>query len=159
MRVSASILALTLILGVALSCKLGERLAGDKNAGTVSALWPDVPPFQGATKADLEIPLGARLFIRGMMQGKVNFISFRTTKTAQEVKDFYSKDRMKAAGWEADEKGCVGDTEDSDKNNHGAVCLYERKDGGKHEGLAIIVAQDEKLPETNIFYARIEMTK
>ena len=158
MRIPASILALALILGVALSCKLSERLAGDKNAGTVSALWADVPPFEGATKADLEIPLGARLFIRGMMQGKVNFISFKTSKTAQEVKDFYSKERMKAAGWSADERGCVGDTEDS-QNNHGAVCLYQRKDGGKDEGLAIIVAQDEKLPETNIFYARIDMTK
>ncbi|HEV8428183.1 MAG TPA: hypothetical protein VGQ41_09815 [Pyrinomonadaceae bacterium] len=157
MRIPASILALTLILGVAISCKLGERLAGDKNAGTVSALWPDVPPFQGATKADLEIPLGARLFIRGMMQGKVNFISFRTDKTAQEVKDFYSKDRMKTAGWDANEKGCIGDTEDS--QNHGAMCFFERKDGGKHEGLAIVVAQDEKLPETNIFYARVDMTK
>lgn len=157
MRIPASILALTLILGVAISCKLGERLAGDKNAGTVSTLWPDVPPFQGATKADLEIPLGARLFIRGMMQGKVNFISFRTDKTAQEVKDFYSKDRMKTAGWDADEKGCVGDTEDSE--NHGAVCFFQRKDGSKHEGLAIVVAQDEKLPETNIFYARVDMTK
>ena len=158
MRIPAFILALALILGVALSCKLGERLAGDKNAGTVSTLWSDVPPFQGATKADLEIPLGARLFIRGVMQGKVNFISFKTNKTAQEVKDFYTKERMKAAGWNADERGCVGDTED-DKNNHGAVCLYNRKDGGKDEGLAIIVAQDEKLPETNIFYARIDMTK
>ena len=157
MRIPASVLALTLILGVALSCKLGERLAGDKNAGTVSTLWSDVPPFQGATKADLEIPLGARLFIRGVMQGKVNFISFRTDKTAQEVKDFYSRDRMKAAGWNIDDKGCVGDTEDS--QNHGAMCLFDRKDGGKHEGLAIIVAQDEKLPETNIFYARVDMTK
>lgn len=158
MRIPASILALALILGVALSCKLGERLAGDKNAGTVSTLWSDVPPFEGATKADLEIPLGARLFIRGMMQGKVNFISFKTNKTAQEVKDFYTKERMKAAGWNADERGCVGDT-DEEKNNHGAICLYQRKDGGKDEGLAIIVAQDEKLPETNIFYARIDMTK
>src|ERR1700752_1155304 len=118
MRVSASILALVLILGVALSCKLGERLAGDKNAGTVSTLWADVPPFQGPTKADLEIPLGARLFIRGMMHGKLNFISFKTNKTAQEVKDFYSNDRMKTAGWTAAEKGCVGDTDDS--KNQGA---------------------------------------
>jgi len=157
MRVSASLLALILIIGVALSCKLGERLAGDKNAGTVSALWPDVPPFSGATKADLEIPLGARLMIRGMMQGKVNFISFRTGKTAQEVKDFYSNDRMKAAGWTPNDKGCIGDTEDT--KNHGALCLFERKDGGKDEGLAIVVAQDEKLPETNIFYARVDMTK
>jgi hypothetical protein len=157
MRIPASILALALIVSVALSCKLGERLAGDKNAGTVSALWADVPPFEGATKADLEIPLGARLFIRGMMQGKVNFISFKTSKTAQEVKDFYTKERMKEAGWSADERGCVGDTDDS--KNHGAVCLFQRKDSGKNEGLAIIVAQDEKLPETNIFYARVDMTK
>jgi hypothetical protein len=64
---------------------------------------------------------------------------------------------MKAAGWTADEKGCTGDTEDS--KNHGAVCIFTRKDGGKEEGLAIIVAQDEKLPETNIFYARIDTTK
>ena len=157
MRVSASLLALALILGVAISCKLSERLTGDKNAGTVSELWPDVPPFQGATKADLEIPLGVRLFIRGMTQGKVNFISFRTDKTAQEVKDFYSIERMKAVGWTANDKGCTGDTEDT--KNHGAICLFSRKDTGKEEGLAIVVTQDEKLPETNIFYARIDTTQ
>jgi len=156
MRTSASLLAIVLMLGVVVSCKLSERLMGDKNAGTVSALWPDVPAFAGATKTDMDIPLGARLLIRTMSQGKLSFISYRTNKTAQEVKDFYSKDRMKAAGWNADQKGCSGDTEDT--KNHGAVCLYERKDGGKDEGLAIIVAQDEKLPDTNIFYARIDLT-
>jgi len=157
MRSSISLLVILLVLSVGLSCKLSERLMGDKNAGTVSNLWPDVPPFAGATKTDVEIPLGARLLIRTMSQGKLNFISFRTDKPAQEVKDFYSKERMKTAGWNADEKGCTGDTEDS--KNHGAVCLFRRKDGDKQEGLAIIVAQDEKLPETNIFYARIDITK
>jgi hypothetical protein len=156
MKASASILAITLMLGVVISCKLTERLAGDKNAGTVSALWPDVPPFAGATKADLEIPMGARLMIRAMMQGKINFISFKTNRPAQEVKDFYSNFRMKAAGWTADDKGCVGDMED--QKNHGAICVFSRKDGDKQEGLAIIIAQDEKLPETNIFYARIDTT-
>ena len=157
MKASASVLALVLVLGVAISCKLSERLGGDKNAGTVSELWPDVPPFQGATKAEVEIPLGVRLLIRGMSQGKVNFISFRTDKSAQEVKDFYSNDRMKAAGWAANDKGCTGDMED--KNNHGAMCMFSRRDGGKEEALAIIVAQDEKLSDTNIFYARIDTTK
>jgi len=144
------------MFGVVVSCKLSERLMGDKNAGTVSNLWPDVPPFAGASKTDMEIPLGARLLIRTMFQGKINFISFRTDKPAQDVKDFYSKERMKTAGWTADEKGCTGDSEDS--KNHGAVCLYRKKDAGKDEGLAIIVAQDEKLPDTNIFYARIDLT-
>jgi hypothetical protein len=157
MKTSASLLALALVLGVTISCRLSERLGGDKNAGTVSELWPDVPPLQGATKADLEIPLGVRLLIRGTTQGKVNFISFRTDKSAQEVKDFYSVDRMKAAGWTANDKGCTGDT--ADTKNHGALCLFSRKGGGKEEGLAIIVAQDEKLPDTNIFYARIDTTQ
>ena len=58
MRVTGSLLALALVLGVGISCKLAERLGGDKNTGTVSTLWSDVPPFEGATKADLEIPLG-----------------------------------------------------------------------------------------------------
>jgi len=156
MKASASLLALILILGVAISCKLSEKLAGDKNAGTVSELWSDVPPFQGATKAEIEIPLGMRLLIRGMTQGKVNFISFRTDKPAQEVKDFYSVDRMKAAGWIANDKGCTGDTEDT--KNHGAICLFSKKNNGKDEALAIIVAQDEKLPDTNIFYARVDAT-
>ena len=154
MRASASLLALILIFGVAISCKLSERLAGGKNAGTVSELWPDVPPFQGATKAEIEIPLGMRLLIRGMTQGKVNFISFRTDKPAQEVKDFYSVERMKAAGWIANDKGCTGDTEDT--TNHGAMCLFSKKNNGKDEALAIIVAQDEKQPDTNIFYARLD---
>lgn len=156
MRVTGSLLALALVLGAGISCKLAERLGGDKNAGTVSALWADVPPFEGATKADLEIPLGARLMIRALSQGTVSFISFRTPKTAQEVKDFYTNERMKTAGWEPHDKGCIGDTEDS--TNHGGVCMFVKKASGKEELLAIIIAQDEKLPDTNIFYARVDTT-
>jgi hypothetical protein len=157
MRVTGSILALALVLGVGLSCRLAERLGGDKNAGTVSTLWSDVPPFEGATKSDMEIPLGARLVIRAFSQGTINFISFRTSKTAQEVKDFYSNERMKTAGWTPHNKGCIGDTEDTE--NHGGVCLFMKKAGDKDEMLAIVIAQDEKLPDTNIFYARIDTTK
>src|SRR2546425_10546964 len=68
MKTSTSILALILLLAVVISCKFAENLAGGPKAGTVSTLWPDVPPLDGATKADLEIPLGARLMIRAMMQ-------------------------------------------------------------------------------------------
>ncbi len=156
MKASTSLLALLLFLGVAVSCRFAESFTGDPKAGTVTNLWPDVPPLDGATKADLEIPLAARLAIRAMMQGKVNFIAFTTDQTPQEVQAFYSRERMEAAGWEASEKGCIGDTEGND--NHGAVCLFKRKEGTKEEGLAIVLAQDEKTKKTQIFYARIDMT-
>jgi hypothetical protein len=135
---------------------MAERFTGDPKAGTVSTLWSDVPPLAGATKADLEIPLGARLAIRAMMQGKINFIAFTTDQKPQEVQDFYSKERMKAAGWTASEKGCVGDSEDEE--SHGAVCLFNRKDKDKQEGLAIVVGLDDKTKKTEIFYVRIDMT-
>ena len=155
MKASTSILALILVLTVGISCRLVENLGGNPKAGTVSSLWPDVPPLAGATKADLEIPLGARLAIRALMQGKINFIAFTTDQSPEDVQAFYSNDRMKAAGWTPNDKGCVGDTED--KDNQGAVCLYKRKDGKQEEGLAIVLAQDEKTKKTEIFYARIEL--
>ena len=157
MKGSTSILALALIFAVAVSCRLAESLTGDPKAGTVSSLWPDVPPFEGATKADLALPLGARLAIRAVMQGKINFISFTTDKNAEDVKTFYSKERMKAAGWMPGEKGCIGDSED--EKSHGVVCLFSRKDPNKQEGLAIVLAEDEKTKQTNIFYARIDLTE
>ncbi len=157
MKSSTSILALILVLAVALSCKFAETLTGGGKAGTVSSLWPDVPPLEGATKADLEIPLAARLMIRAMMQGKINFIAFMTDQSAPEVQAFYSNERMKAAGWTPSDKGCIGDTDD--KETHGAICVFKRKDGTKEEGLAIVVAQDEKTKKTEVFYVRIDMTQ
>ena len=99
MKTSTSILALILVIAVGVSCRLAESLTGDPKAGTVSSLWPDVPPLEGATKADLEIPLGARLAIRALMQGKINFIAFTTDQSATDVQNFYSSERMKTAGW------------------------------------------------------------
>jgi len=156
-RKFTAIFALLLLFGAVVSCRMVESLTGGEKAGTVNSLWPDVPAFAGATKADLAIPLGVRLMLRAAMQGKINFIAFTTPSSAQEVKDFYSVDLMKSAGWTPNQKGCLGDTDD--QKSEGAVCLYERKDGDKREGLAIIVAEDKKKKETDIFYARIDLTE
>ena len=156
-RRSTAIFALLLLLGAVVSCRMAESLTGGEKAGTVNSLWPDVPPFAGATKADIALPLGARLALRAAMQGKVSFIAFTTSKSAQDVKEFYSPDLMKSAGWTPNDKGCIGDSED--KTNQGAVCFFQRRDGEKKEGLAIIVAEDQKTKETNIFYARIDLTE
>jgi len=156
-RKVTAILALFLLLSVVVSCRMLESLGGGEKAGTVDNLWPDVPPFAGATKTDLKLPLVWRLAVRAAMQGKVSFIAYATTKPAQEVKDFYTPERMKAAGWTPNEKGCVGDTEE--KKSQGIVCFFQRKDGDKQEGLGIIVAENEKEKQTDIFYARIDMTQ
>jgi len=157
MRIANTILIALLIVIGCVSCRMVDTLTGNNKAGTVESLWPDVPPLAGATKTDLALPLGARLMIRAAMQGKVSFIAFTTAQSAQEVQDFYSKERMKSAGWIANDRGCIGDTED--QKSQGALCLFNRQDGKKKEGLAIVLAQDSKSKQTDIFYARIDLTE
>lgn len=152
-----SLFSIFFILILCVSCRMVDTLTGGEKAGTVDSLWADVPPIQGASKTDMVLPLGARLAIRAAMQGKVNFIAFTTSKSPQEVQGFYSNDRMKSAGWNPNEKGCVTDTES--KGNQGAICVYDRKDGDKREGLFIVLAQDPKTRQTDIFYARIDLTE
>jgi len=156
MRITKTILVGLLLLMVG-SCRMVESLTSNGKAGTVNALWSDVPPVSGATRSDLALPLGARMMIRAAMNGKVSFIAFTTAKTAQEVQDFYTKERMKSAGWVASDQGCTSDTED--QKSQGAVCIFNRQDGKKKEGLAIVLTQDEKSKQTDIFYARIDLTE
>ena len=156
MRVNTILVCLLIATGCG-SCRMVDALTGNSKAGTVSALWSDVPPVSGATRTDLALPLGARLMIRTAMQGKVSFIAFTTEKSAQEVQDFYTKERMKSAGWVAGEQGCISDTED--QKSQGAVCLFNRQDRKKKEGLAIVLGQDEKSKQTDIFYVRIDLTE
>lgn len=152
-----TLLSCLLALSMCLSCRMMDTLRGNHGAGTVERLWADVPALEDAAKADLEIPLGARLIIRTAMRGKINFIAFTTNRSAREVQDFYTIGRMQAAGWTAVEAGCVSDTEE--KDIQGAICLFLRQTKGKEEGLAIILAQDEKSKQTDIFYARIDLTE
>ena len=157
MRITNTILVCLLVAMVGGSCRMVESLTGNGKAGTVSELWSDVPPVSDATKTDLALPLGARLMIRAAMQGKVSFIAFNTEKSAQEVQAFYTKERMNAMGWVASEQGCVSDTED--QKSQGAVCFFNRQDGKKKEGLAIVLAENEKSKKTDIFYVRIDLTE
>lgn len=153
MRLSASLLALALLLAVVLSCNLAERLGGNDESVMVTSLWPDVPPFPGATKTDMKLPLPMRILFSKVMKGKASFITFRTDKSTQEVKDFYSGNSMTEAGWARDDESCFRDTENMQTG--GALCNFTRAQP-KKEGLGVMV-QSESSGAT-IFYIRIDMT-
>lgn len=154
MSARTALLLCLMAVFVCQSCRMADVLVGNERAGTVDQLWPDIPPVAGARKADLAIPLAARLIIRTLTAGRMNFIAFTTDRTAQEVKDFYSKERMKAAGWVAGEQGCVGDTDSG--ASQGAVCFFIRPNDLRENALAIVVAEDAERGETHIFYARFD---
>lgn len=154
------------LLVFSLGCGIVNSMLGLTNsAGSVSELWSDVPPLEGATKADLEMPLAFQLMIRTMTSGGVDYIAFTTPKTPDEIKSYYTAELMQTNGWqtvdmegkETGEQSCLGDQ--SDSGNAGAVCLFNKKDGDKETLLAIVIAQDEQKTETNVFYTRIDTSK
>ena len=157
------VLFLVIVILFTMGCgMLNSWLGLSGSAGTVSELWSDVPPLEGATKADLEIPLVFQLMIQAIARSGVNYIAFTTPKTPEEVKSFYTAELMQANGWktadmegnEANQQGCVADQ--ANTGNDGAFCLFSKEEGDKQTLLAIIIAQDEQSEQTSIFYARIE---
>lgn len=154
MKLSASILALALLLAVALSCNIAERLAGDDESVMVADLWPDVPGFPGATKTENKLPLPMRIIFGRMMKGKASFITFHTDKPEQQVKDFYSGNSMTEAGWARVNDSCFRDTKEV--KTGGAMCSFT-KPAPKEEVVAIMTQPESS--GTTIFYMRIDVTQ
>lgn len=130
------------------------NLATGGGAGTVTELWKDVPPMDGATKADLKLPAFASLLMRTMAQGKADFIAYTTEKSADDVSKFYTADLMKANGWEASDSAC--NTAKDDKGNGFTMCTFNKKADGKEEVLALMALPDDTTKKTSIFYVRID---
>jgi hypothetical protein len=159
-RVLAVLLSVTMVL--TLGCGIINNLTNlaGGGAGTVANLWPDVPLIDGATKAKIDLPLPARLAVQAAFQGKLEFISYTTTKTPEEVQQFYTTERMKSSGWSSDTNGCMGTGGDTATSTPGqaTLCVFSRKDQGKEIGLAIFVLKDDKSKPASLFFMRIDIT-
>lgn len=150
----AVLLSIAMLLTMA--CGIVNTLTGG-GSGTTTNLWSDVPPFEGAAKANLDLPLAAKLAVQAAFQGKLEFIAYTTTKGVQDVVNFYTADRMKSSGWTKESAGCTSGNTSTD-NNQGAFCFYGKQEDAKETGLVIVATQDEKTKQTQIFYVRIDVT-
>jgi hypothetical protein len=144
---------------------LGSLLNNTPSSGTVSSLWSDVPSLKGAAKTDLEMPLAFRLMIQAAFRGGIDYIAYTTSQSPDEVRNFYSVERMKSNGWQtADLQGnqsaqqsCIGDQQGA--GSSGELCVFTKQDGNKQYLLAIVVAEDAKTKQADVFYARIDASK
>lgn len=164
------VIGLVLLGAFAAGCDLARNFTG-QNAGTVANLWADVPALDGATKVNLDIPLPMQLIIQGFIQAanndsssdvkldKFDFIAYQTAQTPEQVEDFYSAERMKAAGWNSEDAvGCAGSTENS--SGVPGLCVFGKKgDGGKQTILLILPVPDDQTKQTQVFYIRFEGTR
>jgi hypothetical protein len=133
---------------------IGNLIGGGGTAA--SALWADVPPMDGATpNKDLQLPPVARLAVQAVAQGNLEFVAYVTPKTLQEVADFYTAERMAAAGWTSQTGGCQA-TNDTSGTGGGGLCLFTKAEAGRETSLFIVTAKDNQSPQTQIFYVRVQ---
>jgi hypothetical protein len=154
------------LLTFTMTCGIVNSMLGLTNsAGTVSELWSDVPPLEGAAKADLEMPLAFQLMIKAMTRGGVDYIAFTTPQTPDDIKGYYTTELMQSNGWQAvdmegketGQQSCVGDQ--SGTGSAGALCLFSKGDDQNQTLLAIVIAQNEQSKQTDVFFARIDASK
>lgn len=138
------------------ACGMVSSLLGGRSSGTVNDLWADVPRMDGMTKADMEMPLAARLALQAVMQGRMNFIAYTTDATPQNVLDYYTNERMAGQGWSSEDgTGCFGDAETVE----GTICVFMKTTDSKSEVLGIIATNDPETNKTAIFFARVDTSE
>ncbi len=156
-----------LIIAV-LSCGLAGKLVQkgiDKGLNTqrASSLWSDVPQMDGLNDSPTEdLPMTIKLVLHTFVNMVLNsdknskaisadWIIYNYKGSETDVKNFYTPAKMKSSGnWslpEGMESSCMDGKE---KGLYGDVCLYQKTENGKQEGL-IIVALPTKEPDKPVF--------
>jgi hypothetical protein len=139
------------------ACGMVTSLFSGRSSGTVNELWADVPRMDGMEKADMEMPLAARLGLQAIMQGRMNFIAYTTDASPQAVLDFYTAERMAEQGWTTQEgTGCFGDAETAEA---GTICVFTKSSDAKNEFLGIVAANDAETNQTAVFFARVDASE
>ena len=156
------------VVMVATACSIPKVLkGGDANLKTASELWSDVPRMDGLTQSQLEMPLYIKLLMRTSLDQVVgrggkdtgDWIVFETTRTAADIKNFYSSDRMAGAGWDRTDKSTCLSGSDQGISQVMLFCVFGKHVGDKDIGLMIVTAQDEGTKKTNVFFVRIEVAR
>ena len=139
---------------------------GGGKGGTVSNMWSDVPTLPDSKKADFKLPLPIRLIMQTAVKAsasdsdvnldKFDFLGYSTSKSPQEVTEFYTQERMSEAGWnKTDQPGCMSGS-DGQGLGGGGFCIFGKDDGNKQSVLFIATAQEEGKNDTQVFYVRFD---
>jgi hypothetical protein len=164
-KIAIGALALTVL--VALACNPLSGVLGGSQAGTATNLWPDVPAYSGADKTDLELPLFVRLAVEaasraimagaGDSAGDLEFISYSSDDSAEEIMGFYTPERMAGDDWKIGENSELGCTSGSTAGEDvGGMCAFGKESGDEVSALFIVIVPGSEGRTTDLFYVRID---
>jgi hypothetical protein len=159
-----------ILVFVALSCsRIVKRFTGDQNLKKVGDLWSDVPRMDGLASSETEMPIYVHLLMRTVLNNlyRLNkegedktpstgdWAVFSTSKTPDDVRNFYNNERMtNFGGWERSKNStCLNGNE---YKFSGVACVFGKTVNNVGIGLLIVASQDEQKKQTNIFFVRVE---
>jgi hypothetical protein len=166
---------LLLVLPLVLACGIlntaVNSVAGGSSYKPAAELWSDVPKMDGLTPSQMEdLPLPVKLLMRTILgnmgrlnsagedqsTGNIDWVSFDSTGTPDDIQNFYTADRMTAAGWDpSDNAPCFSGSEQGSPDV-GAFCVFSKNANGLQTYLAIIATQDQSTQKTSAFFLRLE---
>jgi len=158
-----------LVLSVASCSRIINRFTGNPNLKKVGELWSDVPRMDGLASSEADLPVFIHLLMRTALNNlyRLNkegedktpstgdWAVFSTSKTPDDVKNFYTNERMTSfGGWDASKKStCLNGNE---YRFSGVACVFGKNSNNLGIGLLIVAAQDEQKKQTNVFFVRVE---
>jgi hypothetical protein len=168
MKLIAKAAGFAILIVAVLSCSLAGRLVEkglDKGLNTqrASSLWGDIPRMDGLNDSPTEdLPMTIKLVLHTFVNMVLNsdknsksvsadWIIYNYKGSESDVTNFYTPEKMKSSGnWSLPEGMGSACMDGKEKGLYGDVCLYQKTENGKQEGL-IIVALPTKEPNTPVF--------
>jgi hypothetical protein len=164
-----AVLVGALVFGGA-SCSKIKTFTGDyQNLKKVGDLWTDVPRMDGLGPSEAEMPIFVKLLMRTALNnlghlnnenedrthGAGDWVVFTTANLPEDVKNFYTNDRMTSfGGWDASKNStCLNGSE---YGFSGVGCVFKKNSNNRAIGLLIVAAQDEQKKQTTVFFVRVE---
>ena len=164
------LMSLALLLALVLGCRTLSTLTGsDTNLKKVGDLWSDVPRMDGLVSSEADMPMFIKILMRTALNNLYRLNSnnedktpatgdwavFSTAKTSDDVRNFYTNERMTTFGnWEANKNSTCLDGKQ--QGFSGVMCVFGKTVNNKFIGLMIIATPDEKKKDTTLFFVRVE---
>jgi hypothetical protein len=176
MKNITAFLVFSILLAAVLSCSLAGKLAEkglDKalNTQRVGSLWTDVPRMDGLNDSPTDdLPVTIKLALHAFVDMVLNsdknqkkhvstdWIFFKYQGGETDINNFYTLDKMKSSGnWSLPEGMKTACMDGKDKGIPGDVCLYQKTENGKQQGLIIIaLPTQEKDTPVFVYFLRAE---
>ena len=176
MKNISAIASLCVLIFCVISCSLAGKLAEkglDKalNTQRVGSLWSDVPRMDGLNDSPTEdLPVTIKLVLHSFVNIVLNsdkdqkehvttdWIFFKYQGNDTDIQNFYTPDKMKASGnWSLPQDMKSPCMDGKEQGLPGDVCLYQKTEDGKQQGLIIIaLPTKEKDVPVFVYFLRAE---